>query len=563
MFQTLFQSAFFKKVRLPAFINNASLMNKIRVPILCFLLLSLGQISINYFSFTDFSNDVRYQNDVLVKALRLTLDADKDLYQAMVNERAIITLLGQGGEEKDIKKRTKKRLKDQKQAKTRFEGAIELMDDTQNTSDYNSFIEHYNKWKQAGDQALVLAKDGQFRQAMQLSLAADKDFSIARESLDLVGNRLIEQAKESRERTNTKIDVTLFLQLVLAGVLITFMLLTVFILPPFIAKPARLLRDSLLELTQGESDLTHRLQVTSKDELGQIANAYNLVMEKLYSSIKSVAETSESLKKSTEVLEEFSGRNRALSKEQHESITTIAAAVEEISTTVKDVADNADEVATSTKNISNSAQEGNKVIENATRKASTLADNMTSSVAVVSKLEEDATNIASVMAVISGIAEQTNLLALNAAIEAARAGEQGRGFAVVADEVRSLASRTQSSTEDIQAMINRLQSGVADAVASIEAGNAEAEATVEDVKTAQEAFHSILQSLELVNGMSQQIATATEQQSEGVHEISKNLAEIDEKSGQTSQNATQVNTEAKMSRECMENLTLVVKGFKL
>lgn len=563
MFQSLFRFNIFNKLRLPAFIHNASLMNKIRVPILCFLLLGLGQIIINYVSFTDLSKDVRYQNDVQVKALTLTLDADKDLYQALVNERAIIALLEQGGSEKDIKKRTKKRLKDQKQAKTRFEGSIALMDDEQNTPDYNSFIEHYNKWKKAGDQALVLAGEGKFQQAMQLSLAADNDFSIARESLDLVSNRLIEKSKQSRKLTNNKIDFTLLLQLILAGVLITFVLLTVLILPPFIAKPAQLLRNSLLELTKGESDLTHRLEVKNKDELGQIANAYNLVMEKLYNSIKSVAETSESLKKSTEVLEEFSGRNRVLSKEQHESITTIAAAVEEISTTVKDVADNADEVATSTKTISVSAQEGNKVIENATRKASTLASNMTSSVEVVSKLEENATNIASVMAVISGIAEQTNLLALNAAIEAARAGEQGRGFAVVADEVRSLASRTQSSTEDIQAMINSLQAGVADAVASIEAGNTEAEATVEDVKTAQAAFNEILQSLELVNGMSQQIATATEQQSEGVLEISKNLAEIDAKSSQTSENATQVNTEAKMSRECMENLTVVVKGFKL
>jgi len=545
------------------FVKNAGLINKIRVPIIIFLLLITAQMSINYSSFTVLSKNISYQNNILIKALRLTLDADKDLYQAMVNERAIISLLEYGDPQKEIKKRMKKRLKDQKQASTRFKSAINLIDEKKSNDDYKVFFTHFTKWVKTSNDSINVAKEGQFKEAMLLSLQGDKDFSIARESLDGVGNYLIEQANESRKNTSLEIDTTLFLQLVLASILITLMLLTAFILPRFIAKPALLLRDSLMELTKGESDLTQRLDESNKDELGQIAKAYNLVIEKLHASIKRVSDTSNSLKRSTEVLQEFSGKNQILSREQHDSITAIAAAVEEISTTVKDVANNADEVATSTKTISATAEEGNIVIQTASEKASTLATNMLDSVAVARKLEEEATSIASVIGVISGIADQTNLLALNAAIEAARAGEQGRGFAVVADEVRSLASRTQSSTEDIQAMINRLQIGVTNVVTSIQAGNDEAVATVDDVKTAQASFNDILESLQSVSSMSQQIAISTEQQSEGVLEISKNLAEIDVKSSKTSDNATQVNNEAKASSECMETLYTVVKGFKL
>ena len=552
-----------RSIKTPSFIKNASLINKIRIPIVIFLILICTQVAINHSSFTSLSRDVRYQNEVAVMSLRLTLDADKDLYQALVNERAVITLLNSTPDKKDIAKRLKKRKKDLKQAATRFKGAIDLVNDEIDNAEYKNFTKNYDIWVSMSDKALALAKKGEHKQAEFISFSASKYFSIARESLDIVGNRLIEKTNNSRDSMNKKIDSTLFIQSVLATVLIAFMALVALILPSFIAKPALLLRNSLFELSQGESDLTLRLDDSNKDELGQIAKAYNLVIEKLHASIKKVSDTSDSLKNSTEVLQKFSGENQVLSKEQHDSITMIATAVEEISTTIKEVANSSEEVAEATKEISRSADEGDLVIQTASEKVSSLATKMVDSVSVISKLEEDTANISSVMDVISGIADQTNLLALNAAIEAARAGEYGRGFAVVADEVRSLASRTQSSTEDIQAMINRLQEGVNNAVTSIQQGNELADDTVTNVKTAQVAFNSILAALQSVSGMSQQIATATEQQSEGVLEISRNLSEIDVTSRQTAENATKVNNEAITSSECMENLSGVVQGFKL
>jgi len=553
----------FRLLKVPRFIKDASLINKIRIPIVLFLILTSTQLFINYDSFDSLGKDVRYQNEVAVTGLRLTLDADKDLYQALVNERAVITLLNKNTAPEEITKRLKKRDSDVESSISRFKRAIELLDEDINNVNLKDFLANHEKWIETSNKALDLAKQGDYEGAISLSFEGEAYFEVARDSLDEVGDRLIDKTQNSRDSMNNKIDNTLYIQSTLASVLIIFMALVAWILPSFIAKPALILRDSLMELSKGESDLTRRLEEVSHDELGQIAKAYNLVIEKLHSSIKRVSDTSDSLKRSTEVLQKFSNENQELSEEQHDAITVIAAAVEQISVTIKDVANNSEEVAEATKAISQSAGEGDIVIQTASDKVSSLATKMLDSVSVISKLEEDASNIASVMGVISAIADQTNLLALNAAIEAARAGEYGRGFAVVADEVRSLASRTQSSTEDIQTMINRLQTGVNDAVTSIQQGNELAEETVTDVKSAQVAFNSILSSLQSVNTMSQQIATSTEQQSEGVLEISSNLSEIDVKSRQTSENATRVNEEAKSSSECMENLSSVVKGFKI
>ena len=159
---------FLQKMQMPAFIRNARLVHKIRIPIVISLLFIIAQVSINYSSFTSLSQDVRYQNDVLVKSLRLTLDADKDLYQALTNERALIALLERGGSKKDLKKREAKRKKDLKQAQTRFKSAVDLIGGANNKADYDVFFTHYNQWVKMGEASIVLAKKGEFEEATRI-----------------------------------------------------------------------------------------------------------------------------------------------------------------------------------------------------------------------------------------------------------------------------------------------------------------------------------------------------------------------------------------------------------
>ena len=241
----------FRLLKVPRFIKDASLINKIRIPIVLFLILTSTQLFINYDSFDSLGKDVRYQNEVAVTGLRLTLDADKDLYQALVNERAVITLLNKNTAPEEITKRLKKRDSDVESSISRFKRAIELLDEDINNVNLKDFLANHEKWIETSNKALDLAKQGDYEGAISLSFEGEAYFEVARDSLDEVGDRLIDKTQNSRDSMNNKIDNTLYIQSTLASVLIIFMALVAWILPSFIAKPALILRDGLMELSHG------------------------------------------------------------------------------------------------------------------------------------------------------------------------------------------------------------------------------------------------------------------------------------------------------------------------
>jgi methyl-accepting chemotaxis protein len=224
---------------------------------------------------------------------------------------------------------------------------------------------------------------------------------------------------------------------------------------------------------------------------------------------------------------------------QQSETALVATAINEMAATAHEVAKSAADTAQASHRADGESREGKAVVGRTVRAIDALASEVENAAGVIQRLEVDTESIGRVVEVIRGIAEQTNLLALNAAIEAARAGEQGRGFAVVADEVRTLASRTQQSTREIQEMIERLQTGAKDAVAVMEKGRGQARASVEQAGTAGASLESITQAVATINDMTAQIASAAEEQTQVTEEINRNVTQIAQAVEATAQGAEQ------------------------
>ncbi|WP_241148840.1 methyl-accepting chemotaxis protein [Photobacterium sanguinicancri] len=252
----------------------------------------------------------------------------------------------------------------------------------------------------------------------------------------------------------------------------------------------------------------------------------------------------------------------AVTEQQNES-AQVATAVHEMSATSDSVSSHANEAAEATRVANNESEAAKETLGFTVSSIHQLANEIESSSAVVSNLERDVGNIASILDVIRGIADQTNLLALNAAIEAARAGEQGRGFAVVADEVRSLASKTQSSTGEIQVMIERLQQGANEAVSAMELSRESGTRTVDQANSANESLNAIGQSIEVINEMNLQIATAATQQSQVSEDVNQNIQAIADKS-QAMLDKVQSTEQSfeQLANEC-EQLDRLIHQFKV
>lgn len=300
-----------------------------------------------------------------------------------------------------------------------------------------------------------------------------------------------------------------------------------------IIKPLGSLKNMIRDIAEGEGDLTQRLKMSNKDEIGELAYWFDTFMEKLQVMIKDVGSLAKPLSEASTELGEVAHNTGNNVVNQQTQISTVAVAMSEMVYTVQESARNAEIAAKATSEADHEAQKGINIINGSIDSISQLAKEVEQAAEVIQYLEQDTKGVATVLDVIKGIAEQTNLLALNAAIEAARAGEQGRGFAVVADEVRTLAQRTQESTHEIQTIIEQLQSRANDAVKVMEKGKDQTNSSVEQAKEASDAFGRIAKSVASVTDMMTQIANATEEQSTVAESINSEISKISSMADQT------------------------------
>ncbi|CAK0761891.1 methyl-accepting chemotaxis protein [Gammaproteobacteria bacterium] len=294
----------------------------------------------------------------------------------------------------------------------------------------------------------------------------------------------------------------------------------------------------------------------SNDELGATATIINKLLAKFHDILIEMAESSTQLSSQANMMSAHSEETNQRVGRQQAELEQLATAINKMSSTVQEVARNTASAADATQQANQQANQGHQVVEDTIVAIDALAREVKGATAVIHQLEQESANIGTVLDVIRGIADQTNLLALNAAIEAARAGEQGRGFAVVADEVRTLASRTQQSTREIQALIQRLQSGANQAVAAMEQGSRTAEAGMTQAARAGNALDEIRRAVAILNDLNIQIATAIEEQSAVAGEINRNVTNISMFAHETARQTESTSCEMYNLSESLYQLTV-------
>jgi methyl-accepting chemotaxis protein len=303
-------------------------------------------------------------------------------------------------------------------------------------------------------------------------------------------------------------------------------LLLIWLMARSVTRPILGVARMLEDIASGEGDLTRRLDYAKHDELGQLASWFNRFLDKLQPIIGDVKRSVQDARNTADQSADIATRTSAGMQQQYSQVDQVATASNEMSATAQDVARSAAQAAQAARDADEATREGLKVIGQTTDSIDSLAANMSSAMIQVEGLATSSEKIGSVLEAIRAIAEQTNLLALNAAIEAARAGEAGRGFAVVADEVRNLARRTQESVEETRLVIEHLQNGTQEVVSSISKNHLQAQSSVEHVSQAATALKRIGDAVTVISDMNLQIASAAEQQSAVAEEINSNVATI-------------------------------------
>ncbi|MEH6346257.1 MAG: methyl-accepting chemotaxis protein [Bermanella sp.] len=374
-------------------------------------------------------------------------------------------------------------------------------------------------------------------------------------STHIVINQEVLDKELSAELTNTIFEVLLvdFL-LVIALFLLSRTLLT---------RPLQEVSDAMADIAHGESDLTKRMTISREDEIGVLADQFNFFIQRIQDLVVSIQDSIEKLVDTSQVVAaDASQANQFLDTQQSET-NLVATAITEMAASAVEVAQNAQNTVEAAQDVGDKTAEVQKIVQASVDSIGELSEQLNEAGVVISDLESDVGAIVSVVEVIRGVAEQTNLLALNAAIEAARAGEQGRGFAVVADEVRTLASRTQKSTEEINDMITKLQRGSQSAVTVVRESQEKGLSTVESVNKAGDSIEGIVSATLTINEMSTQIASAVEEQSKVSSDLDSSINRIVDAGQSSSSVISEMAQKAKGLDELAAELNTLVNRFKV
>lgn len=544
--------------------NHLAFRWKLSLPILLLAALLLSIALIGTRQVGRLGSSVNRLTDEYMAGLAFLLQADRDLYQALVAERSMIFVDSKSEDYRQLASMHEENIGQARERAIRF-FAITQSEDARGRE--QEFLALFETWSATSKEVERQRSEGGRigrRTAIDLSFnEGAAQFAAMRQVIDELAEQLEEDASTAAEEAHEQVESSHAVQLVALGVGLLVCFLVALFFPLLVTRPLKRVIGAIESLASGEGDLTRRVSVDSKDELGRLAAGLNQLLKKLHDSIKRLAMTAGKVREVSERMSHLNQQTQEMVAGQHASTDMVATAVNQMAATVQEVARSAAVAAQAAQQADADARDGSDRVSSSAASTNELAGNVEQAAEVIDTLGKEAEGVGSVLDVIRGVAEQTNLLALNAAIEAARAGEQGRGFAVVADEVRTLASRTQSSTAEIQAMIERLQVGARDAVSAMKAGRAKVQESVARAESAGGSLSEITKAVASISEKNAQIASAAEEQSTVTEEINRNVAEITESSVQTAKTASEAAQTSSVLSEHAQELDRIVQGFKI
>ncbi|GAA4502475.1 methyl-accepting chemotaxis protein [Pseudaeromonas paramecii] len=506
------------------FLNKMSIRSKAAFGLILLTLFILLIGILNYLALGRLQENTRLFAEDLMPAQGVVLNADRDLYQALTAQQEILLLRGQGEEIAGLKQDFDDNVQ---QAKDRMASYLSIMQPYPDVvAQLANFERLFADWLESARQVNSLAIQGDAAAAHKLHDQSGKQFAALREQYNLAGELADQLAGQTKQFSDAMADSRQAWTLGLLVVALVCGLLLIYLGPKLIVSSVRAVTEKIQDINRGGGDLVSRLPVVTRDELGQLATEFNRFLDQLQGLVRLLLGDAGELEASTSNLRQVSTQVDDISENQRVQLASLVTAFNEINQAVHDISQHAQLTSDQTHQAQDAANQGLQLLQQNVTLNRQLQESFQQAAGRVAQLAGESEKITSVLDVIRGIAEQTNLLALNAAIEAARAGEQGRGFAVVADEVRTLASRTQRSTEDIQGMISSLKSGVQSAVQAMDKGSGQVENTVGMADKMHQSLMEIQQTVNRVLDMNFQIASATEEQSAVMDEINRHVSEL-------------------------------------
>ena len=516
---------------------------------------------LNYLALGRLQENTDLYAETLMPADGVVLNADRDLYQALTAQQEYLMVQGKGDKAAGFRKDFDENVQ---QAKDRMDKFLKLMAGYPDLmAKLSNFERQFADWSDSAQQVFALVDQGKLDEAKSLHDSLGAKFSQLRELYNLAGEQAEKMADELKVVSNEVADSRQLWTLILIGIAVVIGMALSYIGPKLISDSVLSVNDKVDDIARGEGDLVSRLPVTSHDELGKLSRSVNRLLEKLQVLVKQLFGDVDVLSHSTSSLRDIAGRVDSISESQRAQLASLVTAFHEINQAIHDISNHAQLTSDQTHAAQSCADKGMGLLNRNVEMNQQLSSSIQDAASMVARLADESEKITSVLDVIRGIAEQTNLLALNAAIEAARAGEQGRGFAVVADEVRTLASRTQRSTEDIQQMIASLKQGVQSAVQAMERGSNQMGETLGMAAQTRDALGEIQQMVSKVMDMNFQIASATEEQSSVMDEVNRNVSELNSLTEEGAALSASVMTAGHELDQVAQQLSGRVRQFKV